>query len=360
MHRFRLTPILLFFVLACKNKQEQIQPTVENITESVYASGTVKSKNQYQVYSATNGLIKDILVTEGDTIKKGMPIIRIKNETAQLSAENAQLAAEYSSVSANADKLRELRINIDLAKSKLNNDSLLLERQRNLWTQGIGSKNELEQRELAFKNAQTSYQGAVLRYRDLERQVNFSAQQSQKSLQISNKLASDYTIKSETNGRVYTLLKEKGEMVNTQTPIAIIGDAESFLLELQVDEYDIAQIRLGQKALISMDSYKGKVYEARITKINPIMNDRSRSFTVEAVFVTQPPSLYPNLTVESNILIHTKENALTIPRNYLFNDSLVILANKEKRKVTTGLKDYKKVEVLNGLSAEDIIVKPLQ
>ena len=131
-------------------------------------------------------------------------------------------------------------------------------------------------------------------------------------------------------------------MVNTQTPIAIIGDAESFILELQVDEYDIAQIRLGQKALISMDSYKGKVYEARITKINPIMNDRSRSFTVEAVFVTQPPSLYPNLTVESNILIHTKENALTIPRNYLFNDSLVILANKEKRKVTTGLKDYKK------------------
>jgi HlyD family secretion protein len=360
MYLLRSPFVFIFLLLSCKSKQEQTHPTVENITESVYASGIIKSKNQYQVFSTSNGLIKDILVTEGDIVQKGTPIIRIGNETAQLSVENARLAADYSSVNANADKLQELRINIDLAKSKLNNDSTLLERQRNLWTQGIGSHNELEQRELIYKNSQAAFQAAVLRYKDLQRQVRFSAQQSQKNLQISNTLAGDYTIKSETNGKVYNLLKEKGEMVNTQTPIAIIGDATNFLLELQVDEYDIAQIRLDQKALVSMDSYKGKTFEARITKINPIMNERSRSFTVEATFISQPPSLYPNLTVESNILIQTKTNALTIPRNYLINDSFVMLATKEKIKVSTGLKDYKKVEILNGLSATDIIIKPVQ
>ncbi|ANE49942.1 efflux RND transporter periplasmic adaptor subunit [Flavisolibacter tropicus] len=360
MYLLRSPLVFLLLLISCKSKQEQTQPTIENITESVYASGIVKSKNQYQVFSTSNGLIKDIMVTEGDLVQKGTPIIRIENETAQLSAENARLAADYTSVSANADKLQELRINIDLTKSKLNNDSLLMVRQHNLWAQGIGSRNELDQRDLVYQNSKTAYEAAVLRYRDLQRQVSFSAQQSQKNLQISNKLASDFTIKSETNGKVYNILKEKGEMVNMQTPIAIIGDATSFLLELQVDEYDIAQIRLGQKVLVTMDSYKGKTFEASISKINPIMNERSRSFTVEATFITAPPSLYPNLTVESNVLIQTKANALTIPRSFLINDSFVMLANKEKIKVTTGLKDYKKVEILKGLAASDFIIKPVK
>lgn len=358
MHTLRLLSFILLLLLACNSKQEQIQPTVENITESVYASGTVKSKNQYQVFPSANGLIQDILVTEGDEVKKGTPIVRIENETAELQAENARITANYSSVSANADKLRELKINIDLARSKMNNDSLLLTRQQNLWNQGIGSRNELEQRELAYKNSQTAYRSAILRYNDLQKEINLAAKQSQKNLQISNALAGDYTVKSETDGKVYNILKEKGEMVNTQTPIAVIGDAEDFILELQVDEYDIARIRLGQKVLISMDSYKGQVFEAQVTKINPIMNERSRSFTVEAVFITQPPSVYPNLTAEANILIQTKEDALTIPRSYLVNDSLVIMANDEKRKVITGLKDYKKVEIIKGLAANETIVKP--
>lgn len=331
---------------------------MENITESVYAAGIIKAKNQYQVFSTVNGLISQILVTEGDTVKKGDALIKVLNETAQLNTENAKLAADYASVNANTDKLNELKINIDLAKNKMDNDALLLQRQRSLWAQDIGTKNELDQKELTLKNSTTNYETAQLRYNELKRQLNFSAQQSQKNLQISSSITRDFTIKSETNGKVYRILKEPGEMLNTQSPVAIIGDAADFFLELQVDEYDIARIRTGQKVVLNLDSYKGHVFEAVITKINPIMNDRSRSFTVEAVFITKPPVLYPNLTTEANIILQTKEKALLIPRNYLLNDSLVLLENKEKRKVTTGLKDYNKIEILSGLTANDIIIMP--
>jgi multidrug efflux pump subunit AcrA (membrane-fusion protein) len=65
--------ILTFFftiliVVSCKNGNEQTRPVVENISESVYASGIVKSKNQYQVYSTVNGLIQEILVHDGDVV----------------------------------------------------------------------------------------------------------------------------------------------------------------------------------------------------------------------------------------------------------------------------------------------------
>jgi HlyD family secretion protein len=284
--------------------------------------------------------------------------MKVLNETAQLNTENAKLAADYAAVNANQDKLNELKINIDLAKSKMENDQLLQQRQRNLWLQNIGTKNELEQKELAYKNSANAYDAAILRYNDLKRQLNFSAQQSQKNLQISTSMAKDFTIKSETDGKVYSVMKEQGEMVNTQSPVAIIGNADQFLVELQVDEYDIARIQTGQKIVLNMDSYKGQVFEAVVTKIDPIMNDRSRSFTVEAGFITKPPTLFPNLTTEANIIIQTKQKVLLIPRNYLIDDDYVLMENKEKRKVSTGLKDYQKVEILSGLTANEIILKP--
>jgi len=298
------------------------------------------------------------MVKEGDVVKKGDPLIVLVNEASKLNVENAKLAADYADVNSNRDRLNELNINIDLARSKMSNDSLLAVRQQSLWSQQIGTRVELEQRELAYKNSKTAFEASVLRYNDLKKQLNFSSLQSHKNFEISNTLARDYTIKSEVNGRVYSILKEQGEIVSPQSPVAIIGDAGNFILELQVDEFDIAKIRIGQKIMVTMDSYKGQVFEAGIQKIDPIMNDRSRSFTIEAAFVSKPPTLYPNLTAEANIIIQTKEKALTIPRGFLAEDDYVINENNQKKKVVTGLKDYQKVEILSGITSKDVILKP--
>lgn len=332
----------------------------EKITESVYASGIVKSKNQYQVFSAANGLVKEVLVAEGDQIKKGQYIMRLTNTTAQLNTENALLAADYASSNINADKLYELKINIDLAKIKMDNDASLLKRQQNLWNEQIGTRNELEQRELAYKSSVNNYESAKLRYAQLQKQISFQEKQSQKNVQISKTISGEYAIKSEVDGKVYSIFKEKGEMVNTQTPVALIGDANAFFLELQVDEYDIVRVKQGQKIVLSMDSYKGEVFEAAVEKINPIMNERSKSFTIEARFITTPPVLYPNLTCEANIVILSKEKALTIPRNFLMEGDVVLMKKNIKRKVTTGLKDYQKVEIVSGLTKNDFILMPEQ
>jgi HlyD family secretion protein len=357
-----MNPFLRYFALflllsSCKKEQENTQVTAEDITESVYASGIVKSKNQYQVFSTVNGLIDKVFVSEGDVVKIGDPIFQVVNKTAELNTENAQLAAKNATLDANADKLNELKINIDLAKNKMDNDASLFERQSNLWAQQIGSKNELDLRELTYKNAKTAYNAAQFRYNDLKKQVNFTAQQSKNNLKISSTIKADYVIRSTINGKVYSLLKEKGEMVNSLSMVAIVGDASAFLLELYVDEYDIAKIKLGQKVFISMDSYKGQIFEAKVEKINPIMNERSRAFLLEASFVTKPPTLFPNLTTEANIVIQTKEKALIIPRTYLVDDAYVLNKKNEKIKVETGLKDYQKVEILRGLSLNDVIYK---
>lgn len=109
-----------------------------------------------------------------------------------------------------------------------------------------------------------------------------------------------------------------------------------------------------------MDSYKGQVFEAIVSAVNPMMNDKSKSFTVEAVFIKQPTALYPNLTCEANIIIQQKEKAITIPRIYLLEGDSVWIEKDKKRKVIIGLKDYQKVEIISGVKVTDFIYKPAE
>jgi len=348
----------LFLLVACGGKDETIKPEIAAISESVYASGIVKSKNQYQLFPTVNGVIESIYIEEGAVVKKGQPILSIVNTTQKLNKENAALAASYYDYGTNQEKLNDAKQQIFLSKEKMKNDSALFFRQRSLFNQNIGTKVELEQRELAYENAKITYQSSIVRYNDLKRQLAFTSSQSKKSLEISESLQGDYTLRSDIDGVVYSIAKEKGELVGPQTAVAVIGDANQFILEMQVDEYDIVKIRKGQQVLITMDSYKGQVFEAKVSKIYPMINERTKSFKVEAEFVKRPSTLYPNISFEASIVLRTKQKALLIPRAYLNPDNTVNLESGEKVKVTIGLKDYQKVEILSGITAQTVLILP--
>src|SRR6476659_5255289 len=106
MKQWLLAGLLLLFV-SCKSKQEVTQPVVQNITESVYASGIIKSLHQYQVFAAANGIIQQIPVTEGSLVKKGDVLFTLVNDAPKLNTENARIAAAYAATSSNLDRLRE-------------------------------------------------------------------------------------------------------------------------------------------------------------------------------------------------------------------------------------------------------------
>ena len=345
-------------LLSCKGKVEKTKPVFETISESIYASGIIKSKNQYEAFLTVNGNIDQIFVTEGDAVQKGSPILSVSSQTQKLNRENARLSADFADVHGNQGKLNDARSLISLARERFQNDSTLYVRQRSLWKDRIGTKVEFEARELAYQNTKAALYSAKVKYKDLKRQLKFTDSQSKKNLLISSELEGDYTLKSEINGKVYSLSKEKGEIISPQMPLAVIGDAKSFILEMQVDEYDILKLKTGLLVLVTMDSYKSKVFAAKVTKIYPMMNKKSKTFLVEATFTNPPDMLYPNISFEANIVLQTKAKAMLIPRNFLLNDSTVEKSNGDKTKIKTGLKDYKMVEVLAGLTANDQLRKP--
>ncbi|MBK7128390.1 MAG: efflux RND transporter periplasmic adaptor subunit [Crocinitomicaceae bacterium] len=349
---------LLVVLVSCSEDIETTQAVNLPITESVYASGIVVSKDQYDIYPNIGGIIDEIFVKEGDTIHAGQAIMKIYNEVQELNRENAMLAADYSDINANKSKLNDAKLSIELAKDKMLTDSVLYQRQINLHENGLGSDVELEQSQLNYHNSKVNYYAALSRYDELNRQINFNSAQSKKNLQISSSYLNDLTVTSRIDGIVYSILRDEGEMVNQATPVATIGDAGLFFIELQIDERDITRIQPGQKVYLTLDSYPDEIFEAEITSVNPILNPATKTFTANAVFISKPDILYPNMNAEANIVVMEKDNALLIPRNFVYHDSLVINQAGDTIKIETGLKDFKMIEILSGISASDIIQKP--
>jgi HlyD family secretion protein len=351
---------ILASLISCKDKKESTQVTSSDITESVYASGKIKAIDQYYVYSTVNGVLQNIIVNVGDKISKGQTLLEIDNVTSELNTESARIALDLSAENnrKGSDKLEEIELNVNMALEKLQLDSSLYFRQKKLWNQNIGTKVDFEQKQLAYNNSIVNYQTAQKRLSLLKTQLQNDFKRANVNYNINQKLFSDYSIKSAIDGKVYDILKDRGELVTPQTPLAVIGKADTFLLELAVDENDIIKINIGQKALVTMDSYKNEVFEAIVDKIYPIMNERSRTFIVEAHFVNSPNKLFPNLSAEANIIIQTKKNIITIPNNYIVDGKYVLVNSTEKREVKIGLKDYQKTEILEGLIENETIYKP--
>ncbi len=348
---FLLLTTFLFFGTSCKRSGSSIHPEQKDITESVYASGMVKSASQYQVYAKVPGVIRQFFVKEGDVVKKGDPLFEIDNSNARLNTENARIAAHTADYTTNLDKLNDAQAAIDVAKRKLANDSSLFARQQVLWQQNVGTKNDLDQRELAYAASKSAFTNALVKYNDLKRQLQLNSTQSHNILQINESNEGDLIVRSDVAGKVYALNKEQGELVTSQMPVAVVGADGDYLLELAVDEHDILKVKAGQTALVRMDSYKSTVFESTVTCVYPMMDAGTRTFRVDAVFTSKPATLYPNLTAEANIVTDTRKGVLTIPRNCLVNDSTVLNDVGEKVHFVAGLMDLNLVEVRSGLTS---------
>jgi hypothetical protein len=111
---------------------------------------------------------------------------------------------------------------------------------------------------------------------------------------------------------------------------------------------------------VVLNSHKDSVFQAIVTKINPMMDEKSKTFLLEAAFVVPPKTLFPQISFEGNVLIRSKKNAMLIPRNYLINDSMVMNKSGTKLIVKTGLKDYRMVEILQGIDTTEELILPTQ
>lgn len=351
--------LLIVLFSACGKERESTKPSHEELVEAVYSSVVIEPVNAYKVNSSITGYIDEVYFNEGDFVKKGDLLFLISNKPIALNEQNAELNYELlkDSYDGTANLIEEMKLDQKSSKMKMMNDSVNYQRFKMLFEKNACSKYELDNASMAYELSKNTYLSVSKRIVRKEKELKNQINQSKNNLNASSLKTNDYLIRSNIDGKLFQTFKEKGEFVSMQEPIAIVGDAKSYKLKMLIDEVDISKVTVGQKVLVTLEAYKNKVFEAKITKIAPKMDAQTQTFEIEAVFVEQPARLYMGLTGEGNIVINEKKKALVIPREYLLPGNKVETENGMV-KVKTGLSNWSFIEIVSGLDENTVILKP--
>lgn len=345
--------------LSCSDERESIKVEKKDLIESVYSSVVLEPEDMYRINSSVAGYVDEIPFGIGDTIKPGDILFRVRDVQSASVASNARLAYDLAQKNYSGDKslLEDLKLEINNAALKRRNDSVNYERNQTLYDSGAITKIELEQSELMFSSSKSAHIALKNRFKRTERELKSALSQARNNYESSLSRSDDAVIRNNVDGKVYDLLKEPGEFVMMQEPIAIVGSDEHFTIKMLIDEVDITRVKNGQKILVTLEAYQEKVFEAKVTHISPKMDERTQTFEIEGKFAKAPDALFMGLTGEGNIIVKERKDVMVIPREYVIENSRVETIDGEVE-VELGAKSLSHVEVLSGLKEGDLIYKP--
>jgi len=284
----------------------------------VSASGKIQPKRFVNISADTMGRVTDLVVNEGDRVKKNQFLLQVdpRNLRSAVTRTEASLAAAKS-------QTEQLTLSIDSARTSVKLAEDNHKRQQQLWKGGLTTREALDRAESELKVRQSDL-------RSQEQQIQtqrLRMQQEQASLETDRYNLSKVRIESPIDGIVTRRNIEEGEMVvigtmnNAGTVLLTIADMSVIEAEVDVDETDIPQVKLGQITKITIDAIPDKTFTGKVTEIgnSPIQttgqaaSSQATNFKVVVTVDSEIPDVRPGFTCTAEITTATRENVLALP-----------------------------------------------
>lgn len=349
--------LLALLMWSCSKDNQPITPQVKPLMEAVYASGFVVSEQEYQVFSQADGTLGEILVREGEAVKKGTPILKIKSVLSSARYEQARETYQQA-LNNKTPVINELTAIAQSARSKMQLDSINFLRFTNLLKANATTRVEYDRAELQYKNARNDFEAAKSRLAKTRTDLETAIKNANNQVQIAEEESGNYTLRSDIDGVVLKIMKEQGELVRRSEAVAVVGKPENFYLKLSVDELDVQRVKAGQQALIKIDAFFNKIFKGIVTKVYPLVDTRQQSLRVDVALQDEVTGLISGLAAEVNIVVQKKETALVVPKQLVQpGDSIWVAEGSEKRKVkiVRGIETLDEVEIVSGITAQTIL-----
>jgi multidrug efflux pump subunit AcrA (membrane-fusion protein) len=355
-----LTILAMTALLACQTgKKEALTAVRKDLVQGVYASGKVFPLQQVKLHPKVNGYVREVLVQPGDSVQAGQTLLVIEHEQSQYNIENARNQLQYSqqNVREQTSLLQAAQQDKQSAWERYQLDSLNYTRLKNLWQDGIGTRQNLDQANTQQKLSWQQWKKTQANYQNLSDRLQTEFRQAKNQVAQQQQSASDFTIKAPFASRIYNINTEVGQYVSPSNWIFDIGNPTAFEAKIDIDESDIGWVAVGQVVLLTSDAWPQDTLRGTIQRIYPSVVAGNKTSTA---IVQMPPhkKYISGMAVESNIIVQEKRHILVIPRVYLDKQQQVTLINGDKRKIKTGIMDLNFVEVLEGLDANTQIIKP--
>jgi HlyD family secretion protein len=311
----------------------------DSLVSLVTASGEIKPTTYTNVQAQGFGRITDILVKEGDPIKKGDRLLLQENVQASADVQ-AQAAAMNSSASgilaANAS-YKSAQSDLLLQKANLEKAKLDYERGQGLYKDGLIPKQDFDQRKTSYDAAAASVDSAaarVLQLRAQEEQSRAQLSQNKAVLTRTRDILSKTTYVSPINGIVSYLPVRLGEYVvpgiqnSNGSFLMTLSDMSIVTAEVKVDETDIVNVKMGQDADVTIDAVPGKTFHGKVTEIgsqavlrssglattqSTTSTQEAKDFKVVVTLDSPPENLRPGLSTTAKIKTAEKKSVIAIP-----------------------------------------------
>jgi HlyD family secretion protein len=283
----------------------------------VSASGKIQPHNTVNISADTMGRVTNLAVEEGDRITKGQFLLQIdpRNLSSQVNQTEASLAAARAT-------MEQLRVQAESSKASLKTAQENFARQQQLWKGGLTTKEALDNAENQLRMQQAQASAAD---RQIEVQRN-RMQQEQASLENAKYNLSKVRIESPIDGIVTRRNIEEGETVvvgtmnNAGTVLLTVADMSDIEAQVEVDETDIPNVKIGQKAKITIDAMSGKTFNGHVVEIgnSPIQTtgssaSQATNFLVKVKVDDQIPEVRPGFTCTAEITTATRQNVISVP-----------------------------------------------
>ena len=249
-----------------------------NIVEKVSASGKVQPETEVKISPDVSGEITELYVQEGDSVRKGQLLLRIRpdNYQAQVNMQNAQVGTQRANVGQAEARLQQL-----LASAK--QTELSYRRNASLFKQKVISQADYEASQAAYNASQEEINSVKQQIRAAQSTVSAASA----SLEEARKNLNKTTIYAPVSGTVSKLNVKRGERVvgTTQmagTEIMRIANLNNMEVRVNVNENDVNNVNLGDSVDVDVDAYSSKEEKFRGLVTN-IANTAKDALTAEAV-----------------------------------------------------------------------------
>lgn len=324
--------VLLLIIIAVvvsgkKDKLVTVQTekvTKRNITQVVSGTGTINPETKVDISAEISGEIVQLPYKEGDTVKKGDLLVKIKAETYGARINQQQAGVQYS------------RTQVEVAENNLKKAELELQRTEQLFQRGLVSQSDLD-------NARIQYEVSLSNVKS----SNANVRQNLALLQQSSQDLSKATIRSTMDGIVTAMNNEVGEkVVGTQqmagSVIMTVSDLSVMDAEIEVSETDITNVKFGDTADVFVDAFPDRIIKGYVYEISNSAKSKGTgtqeqviNFIVKIRIVDTDVQLKPGMSCNADIKVNSKPDVISIPIQ-------CVTAREEEKKEENGNEDVKR------------------
>jgi len=352
----------LVFMLGCQQQIEETQPIRKDLTETVFGSGELRAEDSYTLTALSDGYLLELNFEEGDMVAKGATLAVIENESSALNTKgNRDLyAIAQQNTRSSAPGLRQAQANIDIARQQLQQDSVQAARYEKLWQQNSVARVEYEKIQLTYRTSEKNLASAVEAYNRAKVEADQQLINSRTNYQVSSESLDQVETKAVVAGKVYKKFKEVGDYVRRGEALATIGHPTDIYAHISLDESVISKVKVGQKAVVQLNTHPEAPFDAEVHKILPMFDEQDQSFSCELRFTDPLDFKVLGTQLQTNIIVGEVENALVIPREYLdFNGMVQIKGEEQKTLLATKTISNDWVHVLEGIDEQTTLVVAL-